>query len=75
LDGITRVNSGHKCDGVFRIHRIEHSKGHEFGATEAKAKYNVSTEHFKDLFVKLPTTLKDMLDDLIKTKPSMYKSL
>ncbi|KAG1170218.1 hypothetical protein G6F70_007725 [Rhizopus microsporus] len=78
IDGfntIARVKLGHKCDSVFRTCRIDHSKDQEFGATEAKAKYNISSEHFKDSFVKLPTTLKDMLDDLIKTKPSMYKCL
>ncbi|KAI7904486.1 uncharacterized protein BX663DRAFT_530075 [Cokeromyces recurvatus] len=65
----------HKCDSVFRTYRIDRSKGQVFGATEIKAKYSIFSGHFKDSFVKLSTTLKDMLNDLIKIKPSMYKSL
>ncbi|KAL7320627.1 hypothetical protein PS15m_000495 [Mucor circinelloides] len=48
FDTITRVKLGHKCDSVSRACKIGHSEDQEFGATEAKAKYNVSSEHFKD---------------------------
>lgn len=71
FDTITRVKLGHKCDSVSRACKIGHSEDQEFGATEAKAKYNVSSEHFKDAFVKLPTTLKGMLNDLIKDQPNL----
>lgn len=71
FDTITRVKLGHKCDSVFRTCRINHSEDQEFGTMEAKAKYNVSSKHFKNAFVKLPTALKDMLDDLIKDQPNL----
>lgn len=58
-----------------RTYRIDHSKDKEFDATKTKARYNVSSEHFKDSFIKPPTTLKDMINVLVTTEPSMYKSL
>jgi hypothetical protein len=61
--------SSYKCDSVFRIYQVKHSKGLEFVATEAKGNYDNSSDHLKDALYKLPRTLKGMLDDLIKTKP------
>ncbi|CAO3661210.1 unnamed protein product [Rhizopus stolonifer] len=66
---------GHKCDSVFRTYQIKHSKGLEFGAIEAKGNCDDSSDHLKDAFYKLPRTLKDMLDDLIETKPELTGSL
>ncbi|KAG1084330.1 hypothetical protein G6F42_021832 [Rhizopus arrhizus] len=63
-----RMNNKRTIDG-FRYNNK--SQDQEFGTTEAKAKYNVSSEHFKDAFVQLPMALKDMLDDLIKDQPNL----
>lgn len=70
-----RKSMGHKCDNVFRTYQVKHSKGLEFGATEAKGNYDNSSDHLKDALYKLPRTLKDMLDDLIETKPELTGSL
>ncbi|EIE89935.1 hypothetical protein RO3G_14646 [Rhizopus delemar RA 99-880] len=62
---------GHKCDSVFRTCQIQHNKGLEFGAIETKGNYDDSSDHLKDAFYKLPRALKDMLGDLIETKPEL----
>ncbi|KAG1455819.1 hypothetical protein G6F55_006853 [Rhizopus delemar] len=72
---MVRKSMGHKCDSVFRTYQVKHSKGLEFGATEAKGNYDNSSDHLKDALYKLPRTLKDMLDDLIETKPELRGSL
>lgn len=33
---MVRKSMGHKCDSIFRTYQVIHSKGLEFGATEAK---------------------------------------
>ncbi|KAG1444597.1 hypothetical protein G6F56_010237 [Rhizopus delemar] len=78
ISGITpivRKKMGHKRDSIFRTYQVKHSKGLEFGATEAKGNYDNSPDHIKDALYKLPRTLKDMLDDLIETKPELTGSL
>ncbi|KAI8977701.1 hypothetical protein BDF20DRAFT_914007 [Mycotypha africana] len=72
---MVRKSMGHKCDSIFRTYQVKHSKGLEFGATEAKGNYDNSSDHLKDALYKLPRTLKDMLDDLIVTKPELRGSL
>lgn len=72
---MVRKSMDHKCDSVFRTYQVKHSKGLEFGATEAKGNYDNSSDHLKDVLYKLPRTLKDMLDDLIETKPELRGSL
>lgn len=62
LDTIGRVNLATNAVLCFALKRLEHSKD--------QAKYCVSSEYSKDAFVKLPTTSKDMLEELIKNKPS-----
>jgi hypothetical protein len=56
--------------------RLQHSKGLDFSATEAKTRtYDSSLDQLKDAFYKLPKTLKDMLDALIEAKPEFGGSL
>ncbi|CAO3665414.1 unnamed protein product [Rhizopus stolonifer] len=56
-----RKNIDHKRDSVFRMYQAQYSKGLEAGATEAKGKYDDSSDHSKDALYKLPGTLKGFI--------------
>jgi hypothetical protein len=75
IESMVRKSMCHKCDSVFRTYQVQHSKGLEFGATEAKGNYDDSSDQLKDAFYNLPRTIKDMLGDLIEAKPEFTESL
>lgn len=68
ISKITRSKYGHKCDLIFRQYNNQYTNPLEFGASEAKSKFEDESgaNFMKESFYKLPRTLKDMLDYLLR---------
>ncbi|CAO3672119.1 unnamed protein product, partial [Rhizopus stolonifer] len=68
ITSIPRLKSGYKCDLVFRQYDNGHNTPLEFGGSEAKPiiEGDFGSKFLDESFLKLPHTLKDMLDVLLE---------
>lgn len=71
------MKHGHRCDLIFRTYQNNHEVPYKFGATEAESKNEdvYDTKTMVEGYIKLPSILKDILDDPFdRMKRSDYSS-
>lgn len=74
LEKIERTKIGHKCDMIIREKKEKHEYVYEYCVGESKPRYE-STSTIEERAIKLPNSMKDMLDALIRYNHDVHDDL
>ncbi|KAF1797931.1 hypothetical protein FB192DRAFT_1288958, partial [Mucor lusitanicus] len=74
LQVIERTKIGHKCDMIIREKKEKHEYVYEYCVGESKPRYE-STSTIEERAIKLPNSMKDMLDALIRYNHDVHDDL